>query len=111
MSATPLTEGATMTTRKLIPIKQATVAKEEQVEDRLLREGWRRQTTIGEPRLSEIVENYKAMGYEVHVESWQIEGDGDGCTTCLDDDQASGKVLGTVYTRRATSAAPEDELF
>jgi hypothetical protein len=109
MSALPMTEGTTMTTRKTIPIKQATIVQEEQVEDRLLREGWRRQTTIGEPRLSEIAENYRAMGYEVHVESWQTEGD--GCTTCLDEDQATGKVLGTVYTRRSSSAAPQDELF
>lgn len=105
-----MTEGFAMTNvRKTIPIKQASASREEQIDGRLLAEGWRRQTTIGEPRLSEIVENYKAMGYEVHVERWQTEGD--GCTTCLDEDQASGKVLGTVYTRKATSAPHEDELF
>lgn len=109
MNTFPVTEGATMSVRKTIPIKQETVVQEEQAEDRLLREGWRRQTTIGEPRLSEIVDTYKTMGYEVHVESWQT--DGDDCTTCLDDDQARGKVLGTVYTRRASVPAPNDELF
>ena len=34
-------------------------------EEALLKEGWKRQTTIGEPRLSEIVANYKAMGFVV----------------------------------------------
>lgn len=104
-----MSEGFAMTARKTIPIRQASATREEQADERLLREGWRRQTTIGEPRLSEIVANYRAMGYEVHVESWQTEGD--GCTTCLDEDQSSGKVLGTVYTRKATGAPQEDELF
>jgi len=34
----------------------------------LMQQGFVRRTTIGEPRLSEVVENYKAMGYDVHVE-------------------------------------------
>ncbi|MBW7860587.1 MAG: hypothetical protein KJZ96_14895 [Rhodocyclaceae bacterium] len=104
-----MTEGFAMTQRKLIPIKQAAASQEEQVEERLIAQGWRRQTTIGEPRLSEIAENYRAMGYEVHVEKWQTEGD--GCTTCLDEDTATGKVLGTVYTRKSAAAPQEDELF
>lgn len=109
MAWTESAEGAAVTTRKLIPIKQESVDQQEQAEDRLLREGWRRITTIGEPRLSEIVETYKTLGYDVHVESWQTEGE--DCTSCLDEDQAAGKVLGTVYTRRSESGPKEDELF
>ncbi|MBI5908952.1 MAG: hypothetical protein HY848_03220 [Betaproteobacteria bacterium] len=30
-------------------------------------------TTVGEPRLSQVAENYRAMGFEVHVEYF---GDG-----------------------------------
>lgn len=106
-----MTEGFAMSSiRKTIVIKQEAASREEAVEDRLLAQGWRRQTTIGEPRLSEIAESYKAMGYEVHVEKWQSEG-GDSCTTCLDEDDASGKVLGTVYTRKLTNARQDDELF
>ena len=33
----------------------------------LFAEGWIKKTTIGEPRLSEIVENYRQLGYEVQV--------------------------------------------
>lgn len=109
MARTESTEGAAVTTRKLIPIKQESVDQQEQAEDRLLREGWRRITTIGEPRLSEIVETYKTLGYDVHVENW--ETDGEDCTSCLDEDQAAGKVLGTVYTRRTDGEPQEDGLF
>ncbi|NMG30882.1 hypothetical protein GO615_18400 [Aromatoleum evansii] len=105
-----MTEGSKMSTKKTIPIKLAgSATREEDVEDRLLREGWKRLTTIGEPRLSEIAEAYRGMGFEVHVESYQTEGD--GCTTCLDTDQEMGKVIGTVYTRRSTKPQQEDELF
>ena len=104
-----MTEGSAMSTKKMIPIKLAGAAREEDVEDRLLREGWKRLTTIGEPRLSEIAEAYRGMRFEVHVESYKTEGD--GCTTCLDTDQEMGKVIGTVYTRRSTKPQQEDELF
>ena len=50
--ALPMTQ-----TRIVIPIAQAKVVSPE---DALLKDGWVRQTTIGEPRLSEIVQNYKA---------------------------------------------------
>ena len=103
------TEGFAMGTKKTIPIKLASVSQEEEVEDRLLRQGWKRLTTIGEPRLSEIAEAYRGMGFEVHVESYRMEGD--GCTTCLDADQEMGKVIGTVYTRRSAKPQQEDELF
>ncbi|AKU11508.1 BzdS [Azoarcus sp. CIB] len=104
-----MTEGSAMSTKKTIPIKLASAVREEDVEERLLREGWKRLTTIGEPRLSEIAEAYRGMGFEVHVESYKTEGD--GCTTCLDTDQEMGKVIGTVYTRRSTKSQQEDELF
>jgi len=104
-----MTEGFAMSAKKTIPIKLASASQEEEVEDRLLRQGWKRLTTIGEPRLSEIAEAYRGMGFEVHVETYQTEGD--GCTTCLDADQEMGKVIGTVYTRRAAKPQQEDELF
>lgn len=34
----------------------------------LARAGWERKTTSDEPRLSEIVEMYKEIGFEVHLE-------------------------------------------
>lgn len=92
--------------RVFIPIVQAKVVSPE---DALLKDGWVRQTTIGEPRLSEIVQNYKAMGFEVHVEEFKT--DGDGCNTCFDAGQGLGFMYGTVYVRKRGEEAGEDELF
>ncbi|MBI5790082.1 MAG: hypothetical protein HZA63_01265 [Rhodocyclales bacterium] len=93
-------------TRRVIPIAQA---KAISPEDALLKDGWKRQTTIGEPRLSEIVQNYKAMGFEVHVEEFKAEGE--GCNTCFDAGQEMGFSYGTVYVRKRGTATDEDELF
>ncbi len=93
-------------TRRVIPILQA---KAVSPEDALLKDGWVRQTTIGEPRLSEIVQNYKAMGFEVHVEEFKAEGE--GCNTCFDAGQEMGFSYGTVYVRKRAAATDEDELF
>uniref|UniRef100_A0ABX1PHP2 Uncharacterized protein n=2 Tax=Aromatoleum TaxID=551759 RepID=A0ABX1PHP2_9RHOO len=103
------TEGSAVNVKKMIPIKLASANEEEEIEDRLLRQGWKRLTTIGEPRLSEIAEAYRGMGFEVHVETYKSEGD--GCNTCLDADQEMGKIIGTVYTRRAAVPQKDDELF
>ena len=93
-------------TRIVIPIAQAKVVT---AEDALLKAGWLRQTTIGEPRLSEIVQNYKAMGFEVHVEEFKTNGE--GCNTCFDAGQEMGFSYGTVYVRKRNEPAGEDELF
>lgn len=80
---------------------------------RLLASGWQRQTTIDEPRLSELAENYRALGYAVHIAR---EGDAvaDGCGECFK--QRQGCTLGTLYIRPedrpdASAAMNEDELF
>lgn len=98
-------------------------------ETRLEREGWVRRTTIGEPRLSELAENYRAMGYEVHVEYFAdvatgvaagvatgvatAAGGEKACTSCFDSaDRSDAKqVWGTVFVRRGRAAAKDDELF
>ncbi len=79
-------------------------------------EGWILRTTIGEPRLSEVVENYRAMGYEVQVEYFEVpdkgeEGGEEGCTTCFDEaDRGDARqAWGAVYVRRASEARPLDE--
>ena len=92
--------------RRVIPIVQAKAVSPEEA---LLKDGWLRQTTIGEPRLSEIVGNYKAMGFEVHVEEFKAEGD--GCNTCFDAGQEMGFMYGTVYVRKCSEPAGDDELF
>ena len=71
--------------------------------------GWQCQTTIDEPRLSEIAEAYRALGYEVRVVQ---EGVTVGCGAC--DPAGAGRV-GTLYIRRdlslslAPTASIEDE--
>jgi len=97
---------------KVIPIKLvqsgAPDAQDSQ-EVALLREGWMRKTVIGEPRLSELVDNYKALGYEVHVVPFKAEGD--GCNTCFDAAAEMDQTFGTVYVRKNNNPAPDDELF
>ena len=96
-------------TRRVIPIAQA---KTVSPEDALLKDGWKRQTVIGEPRLSEIVQNYKAMGFEVHVEEFKVEGEGEGCgSPCFVAGQEMGFSYGTVYIRKRNEPTGEDELF
>lgn len=91
-----------------IPLKLVKGGKEAD----LLAEGWFKQTTIGEPRLSEIVENYRQLGYEVHVVEHREES-GDGCNTCFTAGAEMGNVVGDVYIRKGTGGrlAAEDELF
>jgi hypothetical protein len=70
---------------------------------------WRRVSTLSEPRLSEVVENYRALGYEVEVRDVQTTA-GD-CNTCFDAGEKVGQVFGTLYVRRTGGTAPPDELF
>jgi hypothetical protein len=46
-------------------------AIQENLTRRLESEGWIRQSTIGEPRLSEMVRTYERLGYEVRIEANQ----------------------------------------
>jgi hypothetical protein len=65
-------------------------------EETLIRQGWKRQATYDDPRLSEMVAAYAAIGLEVHLEPFQAENQ-PGCTSCLQDKPDSFK---TIYTRR-----------
>ena len=81
-------------------------------EGELLAQGWTKQTTIGEPRLSEIVDNYRNMGYEVHVIEHPVEASGESCNTCFSADSAVGKITGDIYIRQRGKSVPlEDALF
>ncbi len=62
----------------------------------LARAGWERKTTSDEPRLSEIVEMYKEIGFEVHLESFNPEEE-PGCTDCMKESPEKYKVI---YTRK-----------
>ncbi len=91
---------------RVIPIKPAGAGREAE----LLAQGWTRQTTIGEPRLSELVAAYRAIGYEVEVIEHRTEGD--NCGTCFDAGKEMGQVYGDIYLRKKPGAPQDkDELF
>jgi hypothetical protein len=71
-------------------------------------DGWQRLSTLSEPRLSEMAENYRQIGYEVEIRDVQ-RADG-GCNTCFDAGREIGQVFGTLYVRR-TNARIDDQLF
>ena len=62
----------------------------------LEKQGWVRQTTYDEPRLSEIVEAYEEMGLEVLIEPFDPD-DEPGCSVCMKNQPGRYK---TVYTRK-----------
>jgi hypothetical protein len=70
---------------------------------------WRRVSTLSEPRLSEMVENYRTLGYEVQVRD--VQSSAGDCNTCFDAGAKVGQVFGTLYVRRAGGVAPRDDLF
>jgi len=91
-----------------IPLKLVKGGKEAD----LLAAGWIKQTTIGEPRLSEISEHYRQLGYEVQVIEHPAES-GAGCNTCFTAGAEMGQVYGDVYLRKGKGGkhAADDELF
>lgn len=64
--------------------------------EELSRQGWKKQSTNDEPRLSEMVETYEEIGYEVHLEPFQPELEPD-CTDCM---KMQAEKYKTIYTRK-----------
>jgi len=63
-------------------------------EQELKKEGWEKRFTIDEPRLSEMVEQYKELGFEVLLEPVDLSSE--ECTSCIAVDPKRYK---TIYTR------------
>lgn len=78
-------------------------------EDRLKTEGWTKQNTIDEPRLSELIKMYEDMGMEVHLEPFHSE-EMDHCDECMPQMPERYK---TIYTRPSKDRKedPLDELY
>lgn len=57
-------------------------------QERLEREGWTKQFVASEPRLSEAVEIYKDLGFEVHLEPLSKEAE---CETCVGPEEAQSE--------------------
>ena len=64
--------------------------------ERLEREGWKRQTLTDEPRLSELVELYESMSYEVLLVPFDPKAEEAECTACFDDPDR----YKIIYTRK-----------
>lgn len=69
-------------------------------EETLKEEGWVKQNTIGEPRLSELVELYESMGFEVHLEPLNCQDE--ECTACFAHE---GENVKTIYTRQKSKGS------
>jgi hypothetical protein len=68
-------------------------------EEELQKQGWEKRFTIDEPRLSEMVEQYKELGFEVLLEP--VDTSSEECTTCI---TAFSDRYKTIYTRRKDDA-------
>jgi len=77
-------------------------------QSQLQAEGWERRTVASEPRLSEVVEEYQALGFEVHLEPFDPSAKGEGgCTVCFDSPEVAGQFK-TVYTRSGGQGGVDD---
>ena len=65
-------------------------------EENLVQAGWEKQATYDDPRLSEMVEIYKEIGLEVHLEPFDPENE-EACTGCM---QQTPDKFKTIYTRK-----------
>jgi len=63
-------------------------------EEQFKKEGWEKRFTIDEPRLSEMAEQYKELGFEVLLEPVDLSSE--ECTSCMTVDPKRYK---TIYTR------------
>ena len=65
-------------------------------QEELAHQGWQRQATYDEPRLSEMANMYKEIGLEVHLEPFHIAEE-PGCTACM---AVTPELYQTIYTRK-----------
>lgn len=81
-----------------------------------MEEGWKRRMVASEPRLSEIVEMYEGLGFEVKLVPLDPSDPGwdeDECTACLEDPEEAARTR-VVFTRPRTGSSPiseDDDLF
>ena len=72
-------------------------------EEELRKQGWEKRLTIDEPRLSDVAEQYKELGFEVLLEP--VDTSSEECTTCI---TAFHDRYKTIYTRqRSNSELPQ----
>lgn len=65
--------------------------------EELEKQGWIKRTIIDEPRLSEIVDEYESLGFEVRLEPVDTDEMDEGCRRCYGNNAARFR---TVYVRK-----------
>ena len=73
--------------------------------DELEKQGWERQFTTEEPRLSEAVGLYESLGYEVRLEPACSDLPLPECATCYESFCEKYK---TIFIRRIQDPSPSD---
>ena len=61
----------------------------------LEKDGWEKRFTIDEPRLLEMVDLYRELGFEVHIEP--VDNSSEDCINCISVNPNRYK---TIYTRK-----------
>ena len=88
--------------RTVIPIKQVDMNECGKDSD-----GWERRAILSEPRLSEMAEIYRSLGYEVEVRD--VQRSASECNVCFEGGSAIGQAYGTLFTRRTTIVPGDDD--
>ena len=63
---------------------------------KLAAEGWERRSVLSEPRLSEAVQEYQELGFEVRLESVTSGDPESGCDACFTPEDDAR----IIYTRK-----------
>jgi hypothetical protein len=66
-------------------------------EKELEKQGWKKQFIADEPRLSESVELYKELGFEVHLEPLDLNEMPGECNKCMAESPEKYKII---FTRK-----------
>jgi hypothetical protein len=66
----------------------------------LLAQGWQKQFMADEPRLSEAVEEYRDLGFEVHLEDVDTRAcaASEACTVCFEQPEVAARFK-IIFTR------------
>ncbi|MGD8563540.1 MAG: hypothetical protein PVG03_13425 [Desulfarculaceae bacterium] len=75
-------------------------------------QGWTRQTMTNEPRLSEAVQEYRGLGFEVHLEPVNPKAceSQSECTMCFDKPEVA-KEFKIIFTRPSSADSGNEDLF
>ena len=90
------------------------MAESSKRDDELINEGWTRRFVANEPRLSEMVELYQSMGYEVHlvplplVDCDSADEESGECRACFKGFEDQYKII---YTRAKRGESEDGDLW